>query len=192
MNTKGMVLAALFAALVAVLGLMPPIPTPITPVPITAQTLGVMLAGGFLGMKLGGISMGLFVLLVAAGAPLLAGGRGGLGVIASPTGGFFLSWPIIAMFIGWAVERMWNSLTTLKLFFINVVIGMLLIYLIGATYQSWITGVPLTVTLLGTTSFLIGDSLKAAAAAILIMQVKSLSPINERKHEPKNQTAEAA
>ena len=48
MKIKNMLYAAMFAAIVAVLGLMPPIPLPFIPVPITLQTMGVMLAGSFL------------------------------------------------------------------------------------------------------------------------------------------------
>ena len=53
MKIKNMLYAAMFAAIVAVLGLMPPIPLPFIPVPITLQTMGVMLAGSFLGKRLG-------------------------------------------------------------------------------------------------------------------------------------------
>ncbi len=60
-----------------VLGLIPPIALAITPVPITLQSLGVMLAGGLLGSRLGALSQLIFLLIVGVGAPLLAGGRGG-------------------------------------------------------------------------------------------------------------------
>ena len=73
---------ALFAAVMGVLGLMPPIPIGVIPVPITLQTLGVILSGGILGARLGAMSQIVFLLLVATGLPLLAGGRGGLGVLS--------------------------------------------------------------------------------------------------------------
>ena len=60
------------------LGLLPPIFLTFTPVPISLQTIGVLLAGGILGARLGAISQIVFLLLVAAGLPLLSGGRGGL------------------------------------------------------------------------------------------------------------------
>lgn len=80
-----MVFAALFAALIGVLGMIPPIPLGFIPVPITAQTLGVMLAGGFLGKKTGSLSLILFIVLVALGLPLLSGGRGGLSALVGPS-----------------------------------------------------------------------------------------------------------
>lgn len=60
MKTRDMVLAAMFTAVVAALGLIPPILSPFSPVPITAQTFGVMLAGAVLGPRLGGLSLLLF------------------------------------------------------------------------------------------------------------------------------------
>lgn len=76
MKIKDMMFTAIMAAVIAVLGLLPPIPLPFIPVPITVQTLGVMLAGSILGARLGGVSLLLFVVLIGLGAPLLSGGRG--------------------------------------------------------------------------------------------------------------------
>ena len=73
---------AVVAAIVAVLGL-PGGFSLFGAVPITAQTLGVMLAGALLGPWLGALSMAVLLALVAAGLPLLAGGRGGIGVCPS-------------------------------------------------------------------------------------------------------------
>ena len=81
MSTKDIVYIALFAAVMAVLGLFPPITLPISGVPVTAQSLGPMLAGAILGARRGGLSILLFVALVALGLPLLSGGRGGFGII---------------------------------------------------------------------------------------------------------------
>ena len=92
MTVKDMVYAALFAALTAALGLLPMVAVPGLPVPIHAQSLGVMLAGGVLGAKRGGLAMLVFMALVAAGLPLLSGGRGGIGIFLGPTGGFALGY----------------------------------------------------------------------------------------------------
>ena len=83
MKTKDLAYIALFAAITAVLGLLPAIPVPAVPVPITAQTLGVMLAGAVLGARRGFLALLLFLVLVAVGLPVLAGGRGGLAVFAA-------------------------------------------------------------------------------------------------------------
>lgn len=102
---KNIAFIALFAALIAALGLIPAINMP-WGVPVTAQSLGVMLAGAVLGAKRGFLSVLLFVALVALGLPLLAGGRGGLGVFASPTAGFVIGFPIAAFFTGLVMEKL--------------------------------------------------------------------------------------
>jgi len=81
MSYQDLVRISLFAALIAVLGLIPKLDLPFTAgVPITAQTLGVMLAGLILGARNGALAVLLFLFVVALGAPVLSGGRGGLGV----------------------------------------------------------------------------------------------------------------
>ena len=84
MNTSSLSIAlvSLFAALIAVFGLIPKIDLPLG-VPITLQTLGVMLAGCMLGPKRALQALLLFLAAVAIGLPLLSGGRGGIGVKAA-------------------------------------------------------------------------------------------------------------
>lgn len=136
MNTRDMVYVALFAAIFAALGLMPPIPLPFVPVPITAQTLGVMVAGSLLGARRGGLAILLAVVLVAVGVPILAGGRGGLGVVMGPTGGFLLGFPIAAFTIGYMVEKGWDRLNIGTAIAYNIVGGILVLYLIGVPWLS--------------------------------------------------------
>lgn len=101
---RSVALIAVFAALVAALGLVPNLMLA-SGVPITAQSLGVMLCGTVLGARRGGLAVLLFVGLVALGLPLLAGGRGGLGVFASPTAGFVVGFPIAAFTAGFVMEQ---------------------------------------------------------------------------------------
>lgn len=95
---------AAFGAIVAALGLLPPIALPVIPVPVTAQSLGVMLAGAVLGARRGFWALVLFVALVALGLPLLSGGRGGLGVFVGPSVGFVIGFPFAAYAVGWFTE----------------------------------------------------------------------------------------
>lgn len=101
---RSLTLIALFAALIAALGLIPKLTLGFG-VPITAQSLGIMLCGTVLGARRGGLAALLFVALVALGLPLLAGGRGGLGVFASPSVGFIVGWPIAAFVTGLLMEQ---------------------------------------------------------------------------------------
>ena len=65
-----------------------------------------MLAGGLLGSRLGALSQLIFLLIVGVGAPLLAGGRGGLGVFVGPSAGYLLGYIIGAFVIGYLIERL--------------------------------------------------------------------------------------
>lgn len=87
---------AVFAALVAVFGLTPAISVPGSSVPITVQTLGVMLAGLLLVPVEAFLSVALFVGLVAIGLPVLPGGRGGLAPFTTPSAGFIIGFPFAA------------------------------------------------------------------------------------------------
>lgn len=179
MKTKELVYAALFAALIAVLGQIPPIPLGFIPVPITAQTLGVMLAGGFLGKKMGSLSLVIFIILAAIGLPVLTGGRGGLGVLVGPSAGYIFSFPIAAYVIGWASEKIWLQVKTWKLVVINLIFGVLLINLIGAPVMALITNTSIWAGLISAAAFLPGDIIKAVIAAIIAMQLRAISPIEE-------------
>ncbi|WP_438492651.1 biotin transporter BioY [Paenibacillus sp. IHBB 3054] len=180
MKTKEMVFAALFAALIGVLGMIPPIPLGFIPVPITAQTLGVMLAGSFLGKKTGSLSLILFIVLVALGLPLLSGGRGGFSALVGPSAGYILSWPVAAFCIGYATEKIWSNVKTWKIIVINLVFGVMLVSLIGAPVMALITHTSIWAGLVGATAFLPGDCIKAVIAAIIALQLKAVSPIEEK------------
>lgn len=87
MRTHDITLVALFAALVAVLAQVS-IPLPFTPVPITGQVLGVLLAGAILGKNKGTLAMVVYLLLGAIGLPVFARGGAGLAAFVSPSGGY--------------------------------------------------------------------------------------------------------
>src|SRR5699024_12741750 len=104
MSTRDLARIAVFAALTAGMGLLGSF-TVAGAVPITLQTLGVMLAGAVLGPWRGAASMALLLLGVALGLPLLAGGRGGIGVFASPAVGYIMAWVIAPIAIVLLVGR---------------------------------------------------------------------------------------
>lgn len=177
MRTRDLAFIALFAAITAVLGVVPAIA--VGPVPITAQTLGVMLAGSVLGARRGFLSQLLFLVLVAVGLPLLPGGRGGLAVFAGPTAGYLLSWPIAALVIGLLTERLWRRYNVGWGVLANVVGGMVLIYAIGIPVLAAVTDVPLAAAAAGSLIFLPGDLVKAVIAAVIADQVRRSYPIVE-------------
>jgi biotin transport system substrate-specific component len=101
---KGMVFAALFAALTGAVAWFN-IPLPFTPVPITLQTLMVLLSGALLGAYIGAMAMIIYLLLGMIGLPVFAGGSSGIGAILGPTGGYLLSYPIAAFVVGWMIKK---------------------------------------------------------------------------------------
>ncbi len=177
MSTRDLVLIAMFAAIIAVLGLMPPVPLGFIPVPITAQTLGVMLAGAILGARRGGLAVVAFLVLVALGMPLLAGGRGGLAVFLGPSGGFLVAWPIGAFVVGWIVERVWLRINVVWFLIANLIGGIGIIYLIGVPWLSKMAGLPITEAAIASAAFLPGDLIKAGLAAIVATAVRRAYPI---------------
>ncbi|NDV51285.1 MULTISPECIES: biotin transporter BioY [unclassified Salipiger] len=156
---------ALFAALIAGLGLIPKF-TLAFGVPITAQTLGVMLAGTVLGAKRGALACLLFIALIALGLPLLAGGRGGLGVFASPTVGFLVGWPVAAFVTGFIVER-WRGNLALVSAIASVVGGILVLYVFGVLGMSVTLGKSIPEATLLVTAFIPGDVIKAVLAGLI-------------------------
>lgn len=181
MRIQDVAYIALFAALTAVLGLIPRIDLSFGPVPITAQSLGPMLAGSILGARRGALSQVLFLLLLAAGLPLLAGGRGGLGVFASPSAGFIIAWPLAAAFVGAATERLWSRLGFLSSLLINVLGGIGIVYAIGIPVLALIAGFSLRDAGASSMVFLPGDLLKAALAASVAIFVKRGYPVIEAR-----------
>jgi biotin transport system substrate-specific component len=81
------------------------IPLPWTPIPITGQTFGVLLAAVLLGQWWSGISMGLYIALGVAGLHWFNGGTGGTSAIAGPTGGYLIGFVLAALFLGYVVDR---------------------------------------------------------------------------------------
>lgn len=91
---------AVFAALIAALSLAPPIPVGGIGVPITLQTLGVALTGLCLGPARGFAAVALYLAVGAAGLPVFAQGRAGLGIFATPTGGYLISFLFAVLLTG--------------------------------------------------------------------------------------------
>ncbi|GGF52090.1 biotin biosynthesis protein BioY [Azorhizobium oxalatiphilum] len=171
LETRSLVRIALFAALMGVLGLVPPLHIPIAAgVPVTAQSLGVMLAGLILGGRDGALSVALFLLVVALGAPLLSGGRGGSGVFFQPTAGYLLGYVAGAFVTGWLATRLPGP-ALLRGFAAAVIGGIGIVYLIGIPVFSAIARVPVDKVLIGSLIFIPGDLLKAALAALAARSV---------------------
>lgn len=191
LKTKDLALIALFTAMIAVLGLIPPIPVPWVPVPVTLQTFGVMLAGLILGPWRGGLVVLAYVLIALIGIPVLPGGRAGLAVLAGPTGGFLLGMIPGAVITGWLAGRIAqsravssedavkaqsaNTLQILRCWIASVVGGMLVVYAAGIPWLAAVTGMGFEKAAWAIVVFVPGDILKALVASIVATRVRRLS-----------------
>lgn len=92
-------------SLITAIAAQPEIRLPYTPVPITLQTLAVLLAGAVLGSRRGFMSQALYLAEGAVGLPVFAGGAASVVHLMGPTGGYLWSYPFAAALIGWLVER---------------------------------------------------------------------------------------
>ena len=179
MKIQEMTQVALFAAIMGALGLIPPIFLAFTPVPITLQTIGVLLAGGILGARLGAISQIVFLLLVATGLPLLSGGRGGLGVFVGPSAGYLFSYPIVAFALGY-IQSHFKELRLGNVLVTNLTIGIFLIYLFGIPVQAFVMNLDLLIVAKMSLVYLPGDIIKATLASFLIVKLQNY-PVFNRK-----------
>jgi biotin transport system substrate-specific component len=152
-----------FAALVAVFARIS-VPLPFTPVPFTLQPMAIMLTGLFLGRGPAFFALLEYLAAGACGAPIFAGGNGGLPyILATSTLGYLLSYPIAAYCVGWVAER--SGLRYARLLGAALV-GLAVIYLGGNLYLSfWLHKGALQTLLLGAVPFIVFDVVKAALAA---------------------------
>ncbi|MFC4560658.1 biotin transporter BioY [Nocardiopsis mangrovi] len=175
LTARDLALIAVFAALLAVLSM--PFAIPVGPVPITLQTLGVMLAPSLLGAKRATLAVLAFLALTLAGLPLLPGGRGGLAPFIGPTGGYMLGWVAGALVIGLIVGRLLPRYRFWAGFGANVLGGIGAVYLVGVPWSAVALGDGLLATVIGVGAFLPGDLAKAALAAAIAAAVHRSYPI---------------
>lgn len=143
------------------------IPLPGNPVPLTLQTLGVLVAGGALGLRRGAISAAVYVVLGVVGLPVFAEGRAGLAVIWGATGGYLLGFVVAAALVGRLAELGWDRRPGAAL--VAALLGSLVIHLLGVPWLAFVTGMgPAEAVATGLVPFLPGDLLKVAAAAVLM------------------------
>jgi len=161
--------ASLFAALTAVGAF---IAIPIGPVPIVLQNFFVFLSGLLLGSRWGLAGVSVYLLAGALGLPVFAGGTGGIGRLAGPTGGYLIGYLPAVFAIGWISERSGNK----RLYdLLAMVLGAMIVYGFGLCWLKLLTGMSWGKALFaGMLPFLPGDALKIAAA---LPVAKALRPM---------------
>lgn len=175
-ESRDLTQAAVFAGLLAALGLPGTLTIGPAGVPITLQTLGVMLAGSILGARKGALAIALFTMLAVAGLPILAGGRTGLVSLSSPTAGFFVGWMPAVVVIGMLTALMMPRYRVLWGIAINVVGGMAVIYLFGTAGLMLRTDLSWWAALSANGIYLPGDIAKAVLCSFVAAQVHRARP----------------
>jgi biotin transporter BioY len=162
-------LVVLFSLLIA---LSAQVSIEIGPVPITLQTLAVLLTGALLGSRLGAATILLYLLEGVAGLPVFAGGnnawslaRGGVPYFLGPTAGYLFGFLPAAFVVGWFAERGWTR--SIPRTVLAMVIGNLIIYALGLVNLARFVPPPALLSA-GLLPFLPGDALKIALAVIIL------------------------
>jgi biotin transport system substrate-specific component len=165
-NLKPLIFAALFAALTAAVAPFK-IPLGFTPVPITLQTLVVLMSGAMLGPYYGALAMILYIVVGVLGLPVFAGGGSGIGAILGPTGGYLISYFIAAFVIGKTLQI--RKKPKYLDYVIAMIAGTIVIYVLGAGWALVVVpGLTILAVLTGwVLPFIIGDTIKLLAAAYI-------------------------
>ncbi|WP_250674367.1 biotin transporter BioY [Paraclostridium ghonii] len=136
LNTKDLIICAMFASITAILAQIA-IPLPFSTVPLTMQVFAVTISGVILGAKKGFISQVIYILLGAIGMPVFAQMSGGAGIIFGYTGGFIMAFPLMALLIGYISEK-YNSISSIM---ISMILALIINYTIGTLWYSFVAGV---------------------------------------------------
>lgn len=165
--------ATLVLAGVAVVALLAKVSFFIGPVPITGQTLGVILVGAALGARRGAVSLTSYMLLGLAGLPIFAGPIAGPAYVLAPSFGFILGFIPAAFVAGWFAERAWDRRPVLA--FVGFVAASIIPFLLGVPYMALILANVIgadvsfaSIMQAGVLPFVVPGLIKAAFAALLV------------------------
>lgn len=165
--TQRIVLAALFAALMAVCS---QIQIPLPMVPINLALFAAHLCGALLGAKWGALSISAYVLLGLVGAPVYAGFASGPAALFGKTGGYILGYILSAFLVGLLSRRIGFTFKGLCL---SMLVGVVACYAFGTVWFMAVTGLNLMTSLAYCViPFLPGDAVKIALAALLALRLK--------------------
>jgi biotin transport system substrate-specific component len=178
-NATDLGLIGVFAALVAASALVPGIPVGGLGVPITLQTLAVMLTGLVLGPGRAFAAVGLYVLLGLAGLPIFSGGRSGLGILAGPSAGYILAFPLAAAAVGWLtaiILRRTAKMRGVFLFAAAMVSSILLVHTLGVLGMVVNAKLDLQKAFLADLAYYPGDIIKNILAVTIALSLHKAFP----------------
>ncbi|MDR3281287.1 MAG: biotin transporter BioY [Synergistaceae bacterium] len=165
LNTNDICHIGLFTALTVVMAQIS-IPMPLG-VPMTMQTFAISLAGVMLGAKKGFLSTLIYVMLGIIGIPVFASFTGGLGIVLGPTGGFIISFPLMAWLIGFGSDKgKWPLVA-------GIAAGTVVNYIVGMIFFTAVTGKGLDIAFTACVLPFIPTSIvKAVAAGVVGIKIK--------------------
>ncbi|KNH32772.1 biotin transporter BioY [Exiguobacterium acetylicum] len=169
MKTKDLTFIALGAAIIAAVSSLPQIQL-VGAVPITLQMLAIMTVSAILGGKRGGLAVLIFLLLAAAGLPVL-GGKGGLAPFVGPTVGYLIAFPIAGFFIGLVAEK---TRRFVPLFIGMIVFGLGLVYLLGTFGLMAVLDLSFKDAFAINYPFVLWDTIKAVIATTIAVRLLPL------------------
>ncbi|MEV0946357.1 biotin transporter BioY [Rhodococcus sp. NPDC049939] len=175
LSARGLAHVAVFAALIVALGLPGTINIGSSGVPITLQTLGVMLAGALLGPRKGVLAV-LTVIALGLVLPVLAGGRTTFTSLAGPTAGFLIGWIPAAAIIGWLTIRLLPRYRIAQGIMINILGGIIVLYAFGLAGMTMRANLTLWQAVAANATFLPGDIVKAVLTALVAARVHRAYP----------------
>jgi biotin transport system substrate-specific component len=149
-------------------------------VPLTLQTLGVTLAGSVLGPRKGALAVLTYLAMIAVGLPVASGYKGGLGVIAGPTGGYLVGFVLAAFVVGLLARlalRRGTGVGASTGLLLACLAGIPVVYAVGVPWLAVSAGMPFGKALqVGALIFLVGDVVKAAVATVVTSAVARALP----------------
>ncbi len=180
MPLSKLTMSALFTALTAVLAQFA-IPLPFSPVPLTGQVMGILLAGNILGKRAGLLSVTAYLLLGAAGAPVFSLARGGVHMLTGPSGGYLWGFLPAVYIVGLLTEKTGRSSLVNNAVF--MLAALIIIYFCGALQLGLIMGYsPYQALIVGVVPFIPLDLFKVFLAANLSLQLKRKLGLNHLDH----------
>lgn len=139
----------------------------IGPVPLTLQTLAVLMIGMAFGARLAALTLLAYIAEGAMGLPVFSGGKAGVVTLMGPSGGYIWGFAMAAVLVGWLAERGWDRSVVLT--GLAMALGNVVLYLPGLVQLQLVTGADWAqVWAWGAGPFLLGDAVKLAIAALVM------------------------
>lgn len=170
MKTKDMTQVALMTAVICIVAPLT-IPLPFTAIPFSLTPFAICLISSLLGMKRGGISVALYILIGTVGVPVFSGYQGGFQKLIGPTGGFFIGYLVLALITGFSAERFFGKI---YMYIIGMLLGLTICYIFGAAWFSLQQGVSIKAAFAGAViPFIPLDLVKVFLAAAFAYPIRS-------------------